>query len=161
MFNLDRFAFYCFLCHAFFLSWFTWAFVSTGLLTLILVAGGLRSVKDVLLARVDDFLLEHALFLHRAVVDDRLWRRQVRLLDAIWALFQVGLVPALFMVIIRDLFLLYLLAPAWLFDLRRHNHEFILEVWEVLCALFSLVDEATDSFNEWLQLVPLARQVAL
>ena len=83
MFNLDRFAFYCFLCHAFFLSWFTWAFVSTGLLTLILVAGGLRSVKDVLLARVDDFLLEHALFLHRAVVDDGLGRRQVRLLDAI------------------------------------------------------------------------------
>ena len=144
-----------------FFSWLTWAFVPTGLLTLILIAGGLRSVEDVLLARVDDFLLEHALFLHRAVVDDGLGRRQVRLLDAIGALFQVGLVPALFMAIIGELFFLYLLAPAWLFDLWCHKHEFILQVWELLCALFSIVDKAADSFNERLQLVPLARQVVL
>ena len=131
-----------------FLSLLAWAFVPAGVLTLILIAGGLRSVKDVFLARVDDFLLEHALFLHRAVIDYGLGWRQVRLLDAVGALFQMGLVSALFMVIIGDLFLLYLLAPAWLFDLRRHNHEFILQVWELRCALFSIVDKAGDSFNE-------------
>ena len=85
-----------------FLSRLTWAFFPTGLLTLILIAGGLRAVKYVLLARVDNFLLEHALFLHRDVVDNGLgW----------W---QMGLVSAL--AIIRDLFLLYLLASAWLVD---------------------------------------------
>ena len=66
-----------------FLSLLAWALVPAGVLTLILIAGGLRSVKDVFLARVDDFLLEHALFLHRAVVDYGLGWRQVRLLDAI------------------------------------------------------------------------------
>ena len=66
-----------------FFSWLTWAFVPTGLLTLILNAGARRSVKDVLLARVDDFLLEHALFLHRTVVGDGLGWKQARWLDAI------------------------------------------------------------------------------
>ena len=81
---------------------------------MILIAGAMRLVKDVLLARVDNFLLEHALFLHRVVVDRGLRRWQ--LAHAVGALLQVRLMSALFMVIVRDLLLLYLLGMAWLVD---------------------------------------------
>ena len=90
--------------------------VPTRLMTLILITGpGVRLVKDVLLARVDNFFLEHALFLHRVVVVGHgLWRWQ--LAHAVRALFQVRLMSALFKVVVRDLLLLYLLGQAWLID---------------------------------------------